>query len=189
MIEGIHRIRKDIRLVLAGLQEATVTVADHVSSHVKTVKTTMDARDLEEQIKKERAILGRKVYAHSDTSLETLYKENEVRDRVTEIEKMHRKLEAIEGNVPPLEALQDFERLLIRSKFAIQHIIVPEEFHGTGKTIRELAFPSKMLIFFIKKKGEIEIAQGDTVIDARDEITFLCDKEKINKYRMLWKKT
>ncbi|HIE65158.1 MAG: TrkA C-terminal domain-containing protein [Nitrospira sp.] len=189
MIEGIQKIRKDIRLVLAGLREATVTVADHVSSHVKTMKTTMDARDLEGKIKKEQAILGRKIYEHPDTSLDTLHKEKEVRDRVVEIEKMHKKLETIEGNVPPLEALQDFERLLIRSEFAIQQIIVPEEFTGTGKTIRELAFPSQMLIFFIKKRGKTEIAQGKTVIGARDEITFLCDKENINKYRLFWKKT
>ncbi|MFQ5579016.1 MAG: TrkA C-terminal domain-containing protein [Nitrospiria bacterium] len=189
MIEGIQRLRKDLKLVLAGFQEATVTVADHVSSHVKTVKTTMDARALEEQIKKERAILGRKVYEQADTSIDTLYKENKIRERVTFIEELQEKLETIEGSVSPLEALQDFERLLIRSKFAIQQVIVPEDFHGNGKTIRQLAFPSQMLIFFIRKKGETEIAQGETVISARDEITFLCDKENTSKYRMFWRNT
>lgn len=182
-------LRKDLKLILAGLQEATVSVADHVNSHVKKVKTTMDACDLEKQIKNNQARLAKKVYAQPDSSLDTLYKENEVRDLVAEIERMHKELEAIEGNVSPLEALQDFERLLIRSKFAVQHVIVPEDFHGTGKTIRQLAFPPQMLIFFIKKKGETEIAQGETVIDARDEITFLCDKDKVNKYMSFWKKT
>ncbi len=189
MIEGMQRLRKDLTLVLAGLQEATVSIADHVNSHVKKVKTTIDARDLEKKIKNDEAILGKKVYAHPDSSLDALYKENDVKNPVSEIERMHKELEAIEGSISPLEALQDFERLLIRSQFVIQHVIVPEEFHGTGKTIRQLAFPAQMLIFFINKKGETEIAQGETVVDARDEITFLCDRENVIKYRSFWKKT
>ncbi|MFQ5779927.1 MAG: TrkA C-terminal domain-containing protein [Nitrospiria bacterium] len=185
-----QRVRRDLTIAFAGLQEATVSIADHVNRRVHKVKVTLDANELEKRIKNDQALLGKKICAEpDDLSLNALYKDPEIRNLVAEIEKTDQALEAIEGIVSPHEALLDFERLLIRSNFVIQHVVVQEGFLGVGKTIRELNLPPQMLIFFIKKKGEPAIAYGKTVIEARDEVTFLCPKKKVQEYISYWRKT
>ena len=74
----------------------------------------------------------------------------------------------------------------MRSDFVIQHVRIVEGFSGIGKTIRELDLPINMLIFFIKKNSRIEIAGGGILLEAKDEVTFLCSKENRHKYIEFW---
>lgn len=183
-----QRFSRDFKLAIVGLQEALIAIADHVHQYVQKVKMNLEAGELGKEIKNKHIALGEQIYARTDLQLDQLSQEPDMLDLMNKIETTQRKLEAIEGVVSPYEALHDFERLLIRSDFVIQHVIVVDGFHGIGKSIKELAFPSQMLIFFIKKRNQqIEIAFGKVVIDSRDEITFLCSKENIQKYMALWK--
>jgi len=190
IVEIWQRVKRDLALVFAGLQEATVSVADHVNRRVHQVKGSLDANELEKRIKNDQAFLGKKICAESaDSSLDALYEDPDIKNLVAEIQKTDQALEAIEGVVSPHEALLDFERLLIRSNFVIQHVVVQEGFFGIGKTIQELNLPPEMLIFFIKKRREPAIAYGKTNLETRDEVTFLCPKKRIQEYIAYWKKT
>lgn len=187
MIGTLKRIRRNSKIAFLGLQETIIAIADHVNQHVQKTKTNLDVTELESEIKENQVELGRRIYEKSDLQFEPLYDAPDMQDLLKKIETSQKQLEALEAIVSPYEALHDFERLLIRSDFVIQNVIIVDGFHGIGKTIEALALPAQMLIFFIKKKNQINIADGKVIIETRDEVTFLCEKENINTYIELWK--
>ncbi len=187
MIKRLEQFRRNSILAFIGFQEALIAIADHANQHVQKVKINLQAEALENQIRKDQVKLGEAIYQRQELDFEDLFKSKGVEELVLNIEMSKKQLDALEGIISPYEALHDFERLLIRSDFIIQHVIILDGFHGIGKTIQELNLPTQMLIFFIKKSDQIEIADGKVIIETKDEITFLCSKENTNKYIELWK--
>ncbi len=187
MIETWKQLQRNMIVILSGAQEAVISIADHVNQHTQKIKLNLDARGLEKEIQEAQAILGEEIYTQADVPLSQLYEKKEVQEWIEKILGKQKQLEATESIVSPYETLHDFERLLIRSDFVIQHIIIPDGFHGAGKTIAELCLPEKMLIFFVKKQNKIQLAYGNVSVDTRDQVTFLCSKEHIQDYIMFWK--
>ncbi len=187
MIETWKRIQRDFSLILTGIQETVITVADHVNQHVQKVKLNLDTAALERKIQSQQALLGEKIYAESALKLSEVYEKPEVHTLVDRILTAKKQLEANEGIVSPHEALHDFERLLIRSDFVIQNVVILNGYSGIGKTIQELAPPPQMMIFFIRKQNKIVLADGKVPIEVGDEVTFLCAKENIPDYIAFWK--
>jgi len=187
MVKSWKRFNQNFTLAIVGFQEALIAIADHVNQHVQKVKLNLQSGEFDQQIKKDQAKLGEAIYQRQEVDFDQLINLPEIEKLVHKIETEKKQLDALEGIISPYEALHDFERLLIRSDFVIQHVIVLDGYKGIGKTIQELGLPTQMLIFFIKKKDQIEIADGKVVIETKDEITFLCSKENISKYIELWK--
>ncbi len=186
----LSRFRHDSILIMAGFQETMVSIAAHVNQSVQKVKIDLKTAELEKEIKESQISLGKLIYerpkASSEEVRDGLAHLPEIKALIEKAEAGQKSLDAIVGTGSPHEALLDFERLLIRSDFVIQHILIMDGFNGIGKTIKDLGLPDRMLIFFIKKSNRIEIADGGVVIEARDEITFLCSKENSHKYREFW---
>ncbi len=187
MISILKKVSRDFTLVLSGAQEAIVTIAELVNQHVQKVKLNIDATTLEKEIQGDQVNLGEKIYEHAEISLNQLYEKTEIHALIDKVLKTQKKLEATESIVSPYETLHDFERLLIRSDFVIQNIVISKKHSGIGLTIQELKLPPQMLIFFIKKRDEIVLAYGNTRVYARDEVTFLCEKEHIQSCIAFWK--
>ncbi len=187
MVETWKRVQRDFSLVLTGVQETVIAVADHVSQHVQKVKLKLDTASLERKIQSQQALLGQKIHAEPGLSLSEIFEKDEIHIVLEHILRDEKKLEANEGIVSPHEALHDFERLLIRSDFVVQNVVIRDGYSGIGKSIRALSLPPQMMIFFIKKQQEIVLAYGKVSIEARDEVTFLCSKEKIPAYISFWK--
>jgi hypothetical protein len=181
-----QRVKVDFLTAFAGLQEATVAVADQVHRRVQEVKTSIEAGMLENQIEMDHALLGEKIY-RKNTDLALLYKEPELRELFDKIQDQQKKLATIETIVLPHESLMEFERMFLQSDFLIHHVVVSDSFKGIGKKIRELALPPPMRILFVRKKNHLEIAQGHTRIEAHDEITFLCLKRNLQSHLDYWK--
>jgi len=177
-------------LVIAGFQETMVSIADHVNQSVQKVKIDLATAELENEIKESQISLGKLIYENPEASSEQVgdgfARLPEIAALIEKAEAGQKNLDAITGTVSPHEALNDFERLLIKSDFVIQHVLIMDGFHGIGKAIKDLCLPDRMLIFFIKKNNRIEIADGEVIIEARDEVTFLCSKENIHKYIKFW---
>jgi len=180
-------LRNNTVSALVGLQEAVVFIADHVSQHVQKVKLGLAASELEKEIRSAQVYLGKKVYDRRNEPLESFKENPRVEQQILKIKALRKQLEANNAIVSPFEALHDFERLLIRSDFVIQQVWIPEGYHGIGKTISHLALPPQMLIFFIRKKSGLALAFGRVIIEAQDEVTFLCAKEDIADYISFWK--
>ncbi len=187
MVKTWKRVQRDFTLVLTGVQETVIAIADHVNQHVQKVKLNLDTASLERKIQAQQALLGKKIYAQAGLNLTQVYEKAEVQTLIENILIAEKQLESNEGIVSPHEALHDFERLLIRSDFVVQTLIIREGYTGIGKTIQALKPPSQMMIFFIKKQQQIVLAYGKVTIAARDEVTFLCSKENIPDYIAFWK--
>ena len=187
MISILKKFTRDFSLALSGAQETIVTIAEQVNQHVQKVKLNLDASALEKEIQEDQINLGKKIYEHSEVSLNQLYEQTEVHGWIDNVLKTQKELEATESIVSPYETLHDFERLLIRSDFSIQNIVISKEYSGIGLTIKELKPPSQMLIFFIKKRDEIVLAYGNVKVNSRDEVTFLCEKEHIQSCIAFWR--
>ncbi|MFQ5587664.1 MAG: hypothetical protein ACE5F7_02395 [Nitrospiria bacterium] len=181
------QLQRNVTVVLSGIQEVVAAAADHINQHIQKAKLDFDTETLEEEIQEAQAMLGKEIRRHSNINLHELYEEKKIKNQVSQILEKQKQMESREGIVSPYETLHDFERLLIRSDFVIQNIIIPDEFHGNGKALGSLDLPDQMLIFFIKKKNKIELAYGGVRVDARDEVTFLCSKENIPDYLAFWK--
>lgn len=200
MSKILNRFRHDIVLVMAGFQETMVSIADHVNQSVQKIKIDLATAELENEIKKSQVHLGKLIYERerrqsssktsTETSSEALKAElahlPEIKALREKAEAGQKSLDSIVGTVSPHDALQDFERLLIRSNFVIQHVLITDGFKGIGKMIRDLELPDRMLIFFIKKNKGIEIAEGGIIVEVKDEVTFLCSKENCHKYIEFW---
>lgn len=187
MIPILKKFTRDFTLVLSGAQEAVVTIAEQVNQHVQKVKLSLDATTLEKKIQEDHINLGKNIYEHPEVSLNQLYEQTEVHTLIDQVLKTKKQLEATESIVSPYEALHDFERLLIRSDFVIQNIVITKEYSGIGLTIQALKPPAEMLIFFIKKRDEIVLAYGHVKVNLHDEVTFLCEKEHIQSCIAFWK--
>ncbi|MFQ5597254.1 MAG: hypothetical protein ACE5GK_04310 [Nitrospiria bacterium] len=188
MFKAWKRFKRDLMLAVLGFQEAVISIADHVNLYIQKVVMNMESAELGNELRGSLEYLGKKFYERKDSLFDQGTEDMDIQDALEKIKEIQKKLEAMEGFVSPYEALHDFERVLIRSDFVIQHVMILEGFHGIGKTIQELEFPSQMLIFFVKKRNQdIDIAYGKVVIETRDEITFLCAKENIEKYIAFWK--
>ncbi len=190
MTKILKQFRQDFTLIVAGFQETIISIADHVSQSVQKVKVDLATADLEKEIKESQVSIGKLIYKNPEMSSEELRDglahAPEMKALIAKAETGQKSLDAIMGTVSPREALNNFERLLIRSDFVVQHVLIVEGFSGIGKSIKELGLPGNMLIFFIKKNKHIEIADGGVVIEIRDEVTFLCSKENSHHYIGLW---
>lgn len=187
MVETWQRVQRDFSLVLTGIQETVIAIADHVSQHVQKVKLKLDTAGLQRKIQRQQTSLGKKIHMASGLDLNQIYEKEEIQILLENILVAEKQLEANEGIVSPYEALHDFERLLIRSDFVIQNVVIRGGYTGIGKTIKELSPPAQMMIFFIKKQQKIALAFGRVPISVHDEITFLCSKENIPSYIAFWK--
>jgi hypothetical protein len=182
-----RRVKQDFLAALAGVQEATVAVADRVHHRVQEVKTSIDAGLLEKQIETDQAFLGEKVYQRDHSDLAALYREPELRELFDKIIEEQRKLAVMETIVLPHESFMEFERIFLQSDFLIHHLVIPEKFHGVGKRMKELVLPPQMRLILIRKKNHLEMVQGSTIIEAHDEITFLSSKVNLQRYLDFWK--
>ncbi len=186
-MKTLQHLQLNMSMVLGGIQETIIAIADHVQHHIQKIKLNVDAKTLEQEIQKSQAALGEKIYQNANTPLSDLHKNEEINEKMIHIAEKKKELEAVESIVSPYETLHDFERLLIRSDYVIQTVIISEAYHGLGKTIEMLSPPETMLIFFIKKRNQVELACGKVVIHPKDEITFLCAKEEIQSAISFWK--
>lgn len=190
MLMGIwRRMKQDFLVALAGFQEATVAVADRVHRRVQEVKTSIDAGLLEKEIAADYALLGNKVYLKGHADLAALYKEPEFRRLFDKIQEEQKKLATIETIVLPHESLMEFERVVLQSEFLIHQLVISESFHGVGKKIKELFLPPQMRVIFIRKKNRLEMAHGNIVIEAQDEITFFCPEVNLQRDIDYWKES
>lgn len=187
MLETWKRVQRDFTLILSGLQETVIEIADHVSQHVQKVKINLDTATLEKHIQGQQALLGKKIHADQGSHLTQIYEKEEIQSLISHILMAEKRLEANEGIVSPHEALHDFERILLRSDFVVQNVVILDGYAGIGKTIKELAPPPQMMIFFIKKRDQIVLAYGKVPIRAHDEVTFLCSKNNIPDCIAFWK--
>jgi len=185
--KGIGAFRVNLALALSGIQEAAVAIADHVNQHVQKTKLKLNAAELEQEIRGKQIALGKAIYRSQDAAFATSNDEPDFERLIKKTTTLRKRLEANNAIVFPYEALHDFERLLIRSDFIIQQVVIAGDYKGIGQSIKDLALPSQMLIFFIKKKNEVELAYGDVIIRAEDEVTFLCSKEAVKDYISFWK--
>ncbi|VAX27069.1 hypothetical protein MNBD_NITROSPIRAE01-1593 [hydrothermal vent metagenome] len=186
MVERWRRVQRDFSLVLTGVQETVISIADHVNQHVQKVKLKLDTASLERKVQSHQVLLGQKIHAEPGLELSQIYEKDEIHTLLEDITMVEKQLEANEGIVSPHEALHDFERLLIRSDFVVQNVVIRHGYAGIGKTIKELSLPPQMMIFFIKKQEQIVLAYGKVSIAARDEVTFLCSKKDIPAYIAFW---
>ena len=187
MIETLKRVQRDLTLACSGVQETVISIADHVNQHIQKMKLTLDRSVLEKEIQQKQTQLGQKIYEQSDLPLSQLYAKPDVQVLLDKILTAQKQLEAIEGIVSPYEALHEFERLLIRSDFVVQNVVILEGYSGIGKSIQKLAPPPQMHIFFIKRQNRVELAYGNLFVHLHDEVTFLCSKENIQHYIAFWK--
>jgi len=187
MIETWKHLQRDFSLALSGIQETVIAIADHVNQHVQKLKLKGDTAALRKKIQDQQSLLGQKIHTESQHKLSALYGKPEIQTLVKHVLAAEKQLEANEGIVSPHEALHDFERILIRSDFVVQNVVILDGYAGIGKTIQELAPPLQMMIFFIKKQNKIVLAYGKVPIEVRDEVTFLCAKENIQDCIAFWK--
>ena len=229
-------MKRDFIVAFAGLQEATVAVADRVHRRVQEVKTSVDASLLEKQIEIDHALLGEKVYRKGQSDLGLLSKDPELYQLFDRIQQQQKKLTEMENITLPDESLIEFERIFLQSDFLIHHVVVLEKFSGVGKQIRELTLPPEMRVIFVRKRNRfkigpsaknyqghlsradllgdpkgvvkvspgaqdhgaplgggnvnhgvpLEMANGNTPIEAYDEVTFLCSKENLRPSIDYW---
>ncbi len=207
-----RRMKRNFIVAFAGLQEATVAVADRVHRRVQEVKTSVDAGLLEKQIEMDHALLGEKVYRKGQSDLGLLYKDPELYQLFDRIQQQQKKLTAMENITLPDESLIEFERIFLQSDFLIHQVVVLEKFSGVGKQIRELTLPPEMRVIFVRKRNRfkigpsaknydlkgsgcrwnvnhgvpLEMANGNTPIEAYDEVTFLCSRENLRRSIDYW---
>lgn len=182
-----RRMKQDFLVALAGFQETTVAVADRVHRRVQEVKNAIDAGFLEKEIAADYALLGNKVYLKGHADLALLYKEPEFSRLFEKIQEQQKKLATIETIVLPHESLMEFERIFLQSEFLVHHLVISESFHGVGKKIKELFLPPQMRVIFIRRKNHLQMAHGNILIEAHDEVIFFCPKVNLQRYIGYWK--
>jgi len=184
-----RRIKRDLALAAAGFQEATIAIAERVHHRVQHVKNSMLMSDLEHQIRDHQAVLGEKSYRKFEsglTDLDLLSKEPDLAGLSHEIDLLQNELALIEEQATEEEPLRLFEQVLADSGLVLQHAVIPNEFPWIGKAIAEWSLPAEMRIVYIRKKNGVEIANGRTVVEAHDQITYIGPRRKIHIYKLFW---
>lgn len=180
-----RRIKRDMIVAMASLQETALAIAERVNDRVEEVKRSIAANDLEREIQTDLAILGEKVFRKSDLTLSQVTKEADLLALLAQIDTRQKELAALESSLK--EAPFDYlEQTLSHAHLMIQNVIITAEFPGAGKQIRSLALPPQLKILLVRKKGRIHLAQGQTVIDLQDEVIFIGEKANLNSYKTFW---
>lgn len=183
------RIRRDLLLAAAGFQEATVAIAERVHHRVQHVKNSMLMSHLEHRIRDHQALLGEKTYRKFEaglTDLDLLSQEPDLSELGREIDLLQNQLALIEEQSTEEEPLRLFDHVLADSGLVLQHAVIPNEFPWIGKAIQEWKLPAEMRIVYIRKKNGVEVANGKTVVEAHDQITYIGPRRKIHIYKLFW---
>ena len=184
-----RRVKNDFVLAFTGLQEATLAVAERVNKRVQEVKASLEAAETENQIKMDQSALGEKIYHRGDADLRNLQKESDFNALFNKIQEGQKKLKALEDQDSLKDLFVDFERLMVQSDWVIQSVMVPKDFSGIGRALKEVAIPSDMRIILVKKKNQLLIAHDDLMIGGRDQITFICPRSNMSEIMAFWNKS
>ncbi|MFY9268225.1 MAG: TrkA C-terminal domain-containing protein [Candidatus Manganitrophaceae bacterium] len=183
------RIRRDITLATTGIQETTLAIAEQVYRRIESAKISLEMSQIEQQIKDREATFGEKVYGKfggSDIDLDRLSKDPVLASLSQEIEGLRNQLAIIEAEATEEEPLPLIEQSLAQAGLIFQHVTIPDQFPWIGKELREWRLPTEMRILSVRKKNGFEIANGKTVVEAHDQITFIGPKRKSQTYRYFW---
>lgn len=183
------RIRRDLALAATGVQEATIAIAERVHHRVHHAKISIELSDLERRIRDQQAILGEKTYRKLEaglTDLELLSQEPDLAGLRREIDALQNELALIEEQSTEEEPLRVFEHVLAESGLVLQHAVIPHEFPWIGKAIREWNLPAEMRVVYVRKKTGVEVANGRTVVEPHDQITYIGPRRKIHSYKLFW---
>lgn len=184
-----RRIRRDLALAATGFQEATIAIAERVHHRVQHVKISLEMSDLERRIRDYQAILGEKTYRKFETGmtdLDLLSQEPDLADLGREINALQNRLTLIEEQSTEEEPLRLFEHVLEDSGLVLQHAVVPSQFPWIGKAIEEWNLPAEMRIVYVRKKNGVEVANGKTVVEPHDQITYIGPRRKTHIYKLFW---
>lgn len=184
-----RRIRRDLALAATGFQEATVAIAERVHHRVQHVKISLELSDLERRIRECQSILGEKTYRKFEagmTDLDLLSQEPDLADIGREINAFQNQLTLIEEQSTEEEPLRLFEHVLEASGLVLQHAVIPNGFPWIGKAIQDWNLPEEMRILYVRKKNGVEVANGRTVVEPHDQITYIGPRRKIHIYKLFW---
>lgn len=184
-----RRIRRDLALAATGFQEATVAIAERVHHRVQHVKISLELSDLERRIRECQSILGEKTYRKFEagmTDLDLLSQEPDLADLGREINALQNQLTLIEEQSTEEEPLRLFEHVLEASGLVLQHAVIPNGFPWIGKAIQDWNLPEEMRILYVRKKNGVEVANGRTVVEPHDQITYIGPRRKIHIYKLFW---
>lgn len=183
------RIRRDLILAATGIQEATVAIAERVHHRVQQVKISMEMTDLERQIRNRQAALGEKTYRKSEAGrldLDSLSLEPELSELSREIDALQNQLTYVEERSTEEEPIQLFEHALDEAGLLLQHIIIPDQFPWIGRPLQEWNLPAEMRILYVRRDKGIEVANGRTVVEPHDQVTYIGPKRKTHLYKWFW---
>ncbi|OQX89004.1 hypothetical protein B6D60_00405 [candidate division KSB1 bacterium 4484_87] len=161
--------------------EGKTTEATHI------VKLKMEIAKIQKQIQHEKMVLGKQAFDIAQKKGAKLTK-SALADQINTIVELGKRLEATQFEYDNLRkdmsdsyVVEKLSQDLESSGGTIDLFVVPEKSAITNKTLKEITLPKDVLITAIKKGTKVTIPDGNTKLEAGDQVTIIGKIEDVEK--------
>lgn len=151
------------------------------------VKLKMEISRIRKEIQTEKRELGRQVFELSQTSGKKITKAalSDQIEKISELEKQleekNKEYDLLRKDMSDSYAVDKLSEDLEKSGSAVDFFIVPEKSEFTGKMLKELSLPKEVLVASVKKGGKVVIPDGNTKLEAGDQVTVIGKEEEVKR--------
>jgi len=185
---NIKQIKHSMIARLHDVQEGNLEIAERINLTVQKSKLLLEIKEVEKEVKKIHSNIGKLAYQ---------LKSSQDLKSVTEHPEIHKLLESCRGLEIKLSRLRQRHHELDENQLSDQMILLKQALEQKnmkivrlslgsnsplkGHTLKDIPFPSDILILCVQKKNRLIIAKGDTRLDEQDSIFVLGLESEIQR--------
>ncbi|NOZ61708.1 MAG: hypothetical protein GXO74_08495 [Calditrichaeota bacterium] len=172
---------------LETMQKLYSQIEGKTTEATTVVKLKMQISKIQKQIQQEKMELGKQAFEISQQKDARLTK-SALADQINKITELEKQAEATKSEYDNLRkgmsdsyVVEKLSQDLENSGGTIDLFVVPENSSVTGKTLKEITLPKDVLITSVKKGKEVTIPDGNTKLEAGDQVTVIGKVEDVEK--------